>query len=410
MLLRTMWQLRSRPRLAPSGTDTVPDLPPHMTHQPVSIMVSSVVSGYEAHRATAEEVISGLGARPILVNEHFSALTSSPRNACLDAVAQCDALVLSVARRGGYITPSGMTATEEEFEEARRLGRKVLVFVEEGVKDPDAQRLEEKASDYVSGHFRASFADLAQLRAALTQALQHTLPTITRRTMDPSPMISQALHHERVCDEPYLRALFWPDRDYELFAPHRMEDPQFEYELITALQHPGVDGLDFKAATETIAGASSVEVRQSKRVGHFDNVDRRVQLHSNGKIIIELKIPEFAEDNSRFGNSFVLAEEQLELSALRAIRASLAALTLLDPFETSEYRWLSALHGLGHRTIERNPKSRTSHTMGTMGGEQPILAGNEARMITRSTMRSPEDEVRRALYAIRKGITQGSTS
>ena len=83
------------------------------------IFVSSVMTGFETYRIAAKSAIVAANADPILA-EDYPSLSSSPRNACLDGVRSCDALILIISDRGGSVAPSGKLVVEEELEEAEK--------------------------------------------------------------------------------------------------------------------------------------------------------------------------------------------------------------------------------------------------------------------------------------------------
>lgn len=96
------------------------------------VFVSSVMEGYGDYREAARLGIQQAGCDPVLA-EDLPAQASSPRNACLDGVQSSDALVLLLGARYGWLAPSGRSATEEEYEEARRRQIPILIFVQDGV-------------------------------------------------------------------------------------------------------------------------------------------------------------------------------------------------------------------------------------------------------------------------------------
>src|SRR5438128_2703876 len=120
------------------------------------VFVSSVIQGFADFREAGRRAITACGAEPVMA-EDFPALNSSPRNACLDGVASSDVYLVILGERGGWVTPSGKLATEEEYEEAKRRHKPICAFIQQGPKDADATRFAKIISDYVSGHFRRSF-------------------------------------------------------------------------------------------------------------------------------------------------------------------------------------------------------------------------------------------------------------
>src|SRR5258708_7215708 len=131
------------------------------------VFISSVIEGFEEFRQAAAEGVEAGGGEPVMV-ERFPSLARSPRNACLDGVQSADAYLGVIGQRGGWRTPSGALAVEEEFEEARRRSLPTLVFLQEASRDAEAERLAGKLSDYVGGRFRTTFTKPVELREKVT--------------------------------------------------------------------------------------------------------------------------------------------------------------------------------------------------------------------------------------------------
>src|SRR5687768_5665386 len=114
------------------------------------VFVSSVIEGYREMREAARRGILAADCEPVL-GEDFPSLADSPRNACFDAVESCDAIVTVVGHRGGFRAPSGKLVVEEEYDHARSSGLQRFLFLQEMDRDPEAERLAARLSDYVTG-------------------------------------------------------------------------------------------------------------------------------------------------------------------------------------------------------------------------------------------------------------------
>ena len=86
------------------------------------VFVSSVIDGYEDYRKAAKEAIRLLGDTPVMAEYDFGAKPMTPREACLEGVRGSDVYAGLFGSRYGYVTDRGISATEEEFEEAQRRG------------------------------------------------------------------------------------------------------------------------------------------------------------------------------------------------------------------------------------------------------------------------------------------------
>ena len=88
----------------------------------MNVFVSSVISEFEEYRAAARRAIISLGYETIRA-EDFGASASSPQQACLAGVREAEITVLLLGGRYGAKQASGLSATHEEYREARRCRR-----------------------------------------------------------------------------------------------------------------------------------------------------------------------------------------------------------------------------------------------------------------------------------------------
>lgn len=137
----------------------------------MKVFISSVMHGFEELRAAAVAAVKSLGFEPISA-ETFGAGVSSPRVACLQGVRKADVVVLILgADYGTAQRVSGLSATHEEYREAKDR-RPVIAFVQEGVeREPAQQEFVREVEDWSGGLFRGGFRTTDQLRDSITQAL-----------------------------------------------------------------------------------------------------------------------------------------------------------------------------------------------------------------------------------------------
>lgn len=139
---------------------------------PSRVFLSSVIRGFAAERQAAREAVELLRAHPIMAEE-FGALPMSPRQACLEAVRTSDVFVAIFGARYGTVIPStGISVSEEEFLEARRLGKDMLCFVHVGVRPEPAQAaFVRRVQDYETGFLTARFDRPSMLKDQLIASL-----------------------------------------------------------------------------------------------------------------------------------------------------------------------------------------------------------------------------------------------
>lgn len=138
----------------------------------MKVFISSLITGFEAARDAVASGIKTLGSQVIRA-EDFGASPSSPQQACLAGVRDSDVTVLILGDRYGFTQASDLSATHEEYREARDAGP-VLVFIQRGAK------FEERQHDFVRevqgwerGHFTAEFTSDSDLRDKVINALHN---------------------------------------------------------------------------------------------------------------------------------------------------------------------------------------------------------------------------------------------
>src|SRR4030088_3194555 len=100
------------------------------------IFISSLITTMEPFREAAREAVTQLGHQPVMA-EDFGAQPTSPQIACLQGLRQSAAVVLMLGAGYGAKQASGLSATHEEYREAKDK-RPVIAFVQDGVaRDTD---------------------------------------------------------------------------------------------------------------------------------------------------------------------------------------------------------------------------------------------------------------------------------
>jgi len=134
------------------------------------VFVSSLIAGFLEERAAAKSAIETLRHEPIMA-EDFGAQPNSPQIACLQGLRSADLVVLILGERYGQPQASGLSATHEEYREAKG-SKPVLAFVQEGVSpEPEQSAFIQEVQEWEGGFFRVSFSDPENLRTLITQAL-----------------------------------------------------------------------------------------------------------------------------------------------------------------------------------------------------------------------------------------------
>jgi Domain of unknown function (DUF4062) len=145
----------------------------------MKVFISSLISGMEPLRAVAREAVTTFRHEAIMA-EDFGAQANSPQVACLTGLRNADVVILILGDRYGAPQASGLSATHEEYEEAK--GRKyVFAFVQEDVdREPQQSAFVREVQSWESGLFRGGFKTGDDLRQGITRALyDHALANAT---------------------------------------------------------------------------------------------------------------------------------------------------------------------------------------------------------------------------------------
>lgn len=156
------------------------------------VFISSVITGYEAFRDAVDAAVTALG-HEVIRAEDIGASPNTPQQACLGEVRDADVVVLLVGARYGVIQPSGRSATDEEYREARE-AKPLLVFVERNVsREPEQEAFLAEVQGWASGQMTEDYASAEELRDAATRQLHRLELSQQVGTADPDEMGNRAM-------------------------------------------------------------------------------------------------------------------------------------------------------------------------------------------------------------------------
>lgn len=136
-----------------------------------SVFLSSVIVDFEDVRDAAAAAIRGVGMHATR-SEELGADASAPRRALLDEVAGSDLYLLLLGARYGDYTAAQSSPTEDEYREAGRLHKPILVVVQDTELEPRQQQfLDEIRGGWGEGVLYGKFAGAGDAGAAVAAAL-----------------------------------------------------------------------------------------------------------------------------------------------------------------------------------------------------------------------------------------------
>jgi hypothetical protein len=136
------------------------------------VFVSSIQAGYGDVRARVREALESLGKRPLMA-ETVGASPDPSRRTLLDQVANCDVFLLILGSRYGDRGESGFSPTEDEFNEARQLGRPIIALIQEGERQAAQDEFIARVrGSWEEGHYAPTFKGADDVGMAVVRAFR----------------------------------------------------------------------------------------------------------------------------------------------------------------------------------------------------------------------------------------------
>jgi hypothetical protein len=287
------------------------------------VFISSVIKDFEQFRKAAASAIQSLG-HEVIRAEDFAASPSSAQVACLAGLRLADAVIVLFGARYGEVQASGLSATHEEFNEARRT-KQVFAFVQTGITPevPQAALIAE-AQSWATGHFTGQFRDEETLRTLVTRALHRWELGIAAGDVDPEDMAARA-----------TQGLPEEDRGY------RSSGAALAISIVGAPRQPilrpselEAAGLSRRLAQQALFGDfvifDSHEGTDSGVEGHtltLTQEARRMRLTEEGSLLLVLALPKSE------GHFSPIIEEDVTSTMVNALQFAAEVLQSVDPTE-----------------------------------------------------------------------------
>ncbi len=270
----------------------------------MNIFISSVISGLEDARDSAATSIVTLGSQPKRA-EDFGVSPDTPQRTCLAGVREADAVVLLLGSRYGEVQESGLSATHEEYREAKERCP-VLVFIQKNVEmEPNQVSFLEELRRWSSGHYTESWTDPNDLGRRVTRGLHDFELSRSLGSLDEEEVLLRAiaiLPEERhgFSGGPSLVVAVSGGPRQEVLRPSELEDETLHRELMREATYGPSPVLDPGAGTRRSVQGSDLHISQELR---------SIRLSELGDVCIT--VPATSEDSSRRGDLPVLIEEDI---------------------------------------------------------------------------------------------------
>lgn len=321
----------------------------------MKIFISSLIGGMEPIRAAAKAAVLSLGHEPVMA-EDFPSQAASPQVACLSGIRQSTLVVLILGERYGALQGSGLSATHEEYQEAKTT-RPVIVFVQEGIS-PEPQQADflREVQGWDGGRFRGpGFRSAEQLRDLITRAIHHHEIANAARPLDEAEMLRAAIARLPGEDRGYqrtehlLHVSIMPGPTQPLLRPSAIEDIGLRQDLIQAALFGPNAIFDVRNGTDGAVRGEALVIEQESG---------RIVLEPTGAVLLALPLP---RPTGSFGG--VIEEDVAEVLG-KALRYTTWLWDRIDPTERLTHAApVVALSGSGHmlwRTREEHARTGNS--------------------------------------------------
>jgi hypothetical protein len=335
----------------------------------VKVFVSSLITGFESLRDAAATAITALG-HEVVRAEDFPASADSPQSACLAGVRASDVVVLILGDRYGYVQASGLSATHEEYREARD-SRTVLVFVQQGASpDPQQAAFIREVQGWERGHFTAPFADADQLRDRVTRALHDYTLANEAAPLNESELVDRArqlVPERHQSNRAAVVVAVSPGPTRAVLRPAELEAVELQRFVLAASLTGAHAVLTAAAGTDHAIRGDALELRQQQ-------VDRLVRLDESGGVLV---VGPASESERGFSGIQSIIEEDVAARIERALRLTAELLDHVDPVSRlTHVAPVVAIFGAGYmpwRTREEQQRSPNQVAMGMGTRERSVV-------------------------------------
>lgn len=367
------------------------------------IFISSVMPPeYRLIRDAAARGIARAGCEPIRA-EDFPAAHVKPRNACLDAVASCDGVVLILGASNGNITETGYSATEDEYREAVRLRKRIYVFLERVRRDERQEEFVRSITGYIDDNWRKTFSTPDELEKLVEDALRKDgVLGMSADAEQKAAARLEAAFHKRPRDATGLTLLhiIWTTlRDEVVVPPTRLRSEEFQ-ESIQMLAHTGKTRLfTYEEAKEVQTTSSFLHITQGKSWNGRGGADTVVlDLFTEGTLSVLLNVTGLTDrDPHDLMSSLMnyIDPDDVRTRLQQAWGFARALWHSLDEYERhSQLLYNAALHNIGHRRFQKAPqgRGRNSFVYPRMQDPGSVFVYDRPRLIARSDLENSEAE------------------
>jgi len=328
------------------------------------VFISSLITGMEDFRLAAREGVELLG-HEVVMAEDFEAKPLSPQIACLQGLRQSGLVILILGEHYGAKQVNGISATHEEYREAK--GRQpVIAFVQNvSNRDSDENAFIKEVQGWEGGLFRGGFDTAEQLKSGIIKAIHEWQISVTAASLDFDQLTKSA--YEIIEDlqkqngygsgSPKLLLSIISGPIQAILRPSEIEKPEFADELIQGALF-GPHRIFDKAS------GSQSKMESDNLVIYQEDKQTFISVDPQGGILFQLNVI----DQSNRMSGMVVIRENLELHLLNAFQYASWLLDKIDPTQRLTHFSFAAgfkdSHSLIIRTRAENDASPNSFSFG----------------------------------------------
>lgn len=361
------------------------------------VFVSSVIEGFGAERSAARAAVESLRHEPIMA-ERFGAKPYSPKMACLEGVRQSDVYVGIFGERYGYVTSSGRSVTEEEFDEARGRGLAILCFVKKGTVELAQRAFLDRIKSYEEGFHLAFFDSAEELQLAIVQGLHDLTAQPGVSVVGSDGAIEHLERHQWGAgtgrrssnSETWLGAVLFPARLGEQFlsltdlasatARSRFLPPALFG------THPVLDG---HLGTGDREDESSIAFVQSEPHG-LEVVE--FEIHADATLILRLRLGRRDRRDVDLRDSFLIDEDEVRSALTGLLEYAQGLYRSLPRGDLIAHAFLGAsLSGISYKTLgARRDHESHSGTVPMHQLDDPLCLPRPPLKVSRAALGEPK--------------------
>ena len=288
----------------------------------MKVFISSLITGMEDYRTAARDAVETLGYEPVMA-EKFGAKPQTPQIACLDGLRQSGLVLLLLGADYGVKQSGGLSATHEEYRDARGK-RPVIAFVRSGASpDPDQEAFIKEVQGWETGLFRGTFSTSQDLRNHVIRAIHEWQLSNATGPLDTKALSTAALEAARAAQKEHrhfgasIVVTVAAGPSQAVLRPSEIESPTLSKYLMKEAVFGEFPIFSSAQGSESEVGNNRLVIRQERG-------ERMVHLDTGGNILFMLAL----EKENGF---LAIIKEALERQIVNVLRYAATVLDRIDP-------------------------------------------------------------------------------